>query len=356
MQVPARTAIVAAVVAALAACDRSPATTPTAPTAPNDPASITRVVVVSPPTLAPGATTQLGLNAVYSDGTTRDVTGAATFTGGPRDVIAISPTGAVTALKLGDAAVTGNQGSAARELVVVPDGTFRVVGRVIEEGTSGLPIGGARVEAEGGPVDITDLDGRYRLYGVPGGARLRISKPGYTPREVALAILGHHIENLALAVDGPRLDFAGQYQLTIDAAAECRSQLPENSRTRRYPAAVTQVGRDLRVVFTGARFAPHSGGEGEDFWVNGQVTDPGNVVELRLTETGSCESSEMLVEKVEQGYLEIGGVIELRPGGAGLVGTLRGLFQLIANRQCQGLEIAALGSCRSSSHRVTLTR
>ena len=137
MQVPARTAIVAAVVAALAACDRSPATTPTAPTAPNDPASITRVVVVSPPTLAPGATTQLGLNAVYSDGTTRDVTGAATFTGGPRDVIAISPTGAVTALKLGDAAVTGylfaNQGSAARELVVVPDGTFRVVGRVIED-------------------------------------------------------------------------------------------------------------------------------------------------------------------------------------------------------------------------------
>ena len=219
-----------------------------------------------------------------------------------------------------------------------------------------MPVGGAHVEAEGGPVDTSDLDGWYRLYGVPGRARLRVSKPGYTTNEVALAIAAHHIENVALAVDGPRLDFAGQYQLTIDAAAECRSQLPENSRTRRYAAAVTQLGRDLRVVLTGARFVPHIGGEGELFWVNGQVTDPGNVVELRLTETGSCETSEVLVEKVEQGYLEIGGAIELLPRSGALSGTLRGGFHLIDNRQCQGLQFSALGSCRSSSHRVTLTR
>ena len=53
-------------------------------------------------------------------------------------------------------------------IVVVPAGTFRVVGQVIEEDTSNLPVGGVRVETiSGASGNSTDLNGQYRLYGVP---------------------------------------------------------------------------------------------------------------------------------------------------------------------------------------------
>ncbi len=192
--------------------------------------------------MAPGTTTQLRLMARRSDGTSEDITATAQFGSQSSDVIAVSPAGLATALTVGETAVAGqNNGTLTshREVVVVPNGTFRVVGQVVEEGTPGLPVGGVRVESDGLAPVSTDLAGRYRLYGVTGHARIRASKTGYITKELTLAISDHHTENVFLTLAGPRVDVAGTYQMTIEAGPECRGQIPDRVLTRRYGAAIT---------------------------------------------------------------------------------------------------------------------
>jgi hypothetical protein len=351
----ARAALGGALLTGLAACQ---STRP--PTAPSnvavDPA-VVRVVLGAPATLAPGATYQLALHAVYSDGTSRDVTPIARFFGEPANVVAVSPAGLVTALAPGDARVTGHtdRSSTTSLLVVVPDGTFRVVGRVFEEAAPEVSIGGARVEAEGGPAAVTDFEGRFRLFGVPPQARLRVTKPGYAIRELLLGLSDHHTENVPLAAEGPGRDYTGRYQLSFEAAADCRDALPDALRTRRYSAAVTQVGSEVRLVLGGAHFLDN----GAVLYnvVRGRVNNGGNSLDLDMFSLGHCEVPlNYLVEVIDGKYLEIEGRATLSRTGTGLSGTLSGSLQLLEHPQCQGHPFTALGSCQSRSHRITLTR
>ena len=117
-------------------------------------------------------------------------------------------------------------------------------------------MGGARVESVGAPPAVTDLMGHFRLYGVNGSGRLRISKNVYITKEVALAISDHHTEDVFLATSEPRVDVAGSYQMIVDASGECRDRLPEALLTRRYQATITQQGAEIQVALRGARFFP----------------------------------------------------------------------------------------------------
>lgn len=359
-------------VAALASCSRTP-TTPSG-AAP----FTTRVELIAPGTLAPGATAQLRLIAHQSDGSAQDTTATATFYDRPafydrsEGVLAISPGGVVIALKVGESFVIGSErrgsgrSSTPREIVVVPDGTFRVLGQVVEEGTVGLPVGDVRVETDGGvPSASTDFGGHYRLYGVPADARLRVSKNGYVTKELTLAISDHHTENVALALAGPRADVAGVYQLTIDAAPECRGQLPDELLTRRYAAAISQIGAAIQVVVTGANF--DSGGiTGGSTVIPGrvdQVPGPGGVqrthVELLLLWPTHCERTEpdsRVVEIIDDTTtLEMLGGASLFSAGANFAGTLTGDIRIFNRPQCHpSSQLRA--RCQSTSHRVTLTR
>jgi hypothetical protein len=340
------TTLAALSVATLTSCNRTP-------TRPSQPPFIARVELIAPTSLAPGATAQLRLIAHRSDGTFEDVTATARFHSGSSEVLAVSPDGIATGLKLGESGVTGQteRFSSTHEVVVVPDGTFRVVGQVIEEDTSGLPVAGVRVEADGAPPDSTDLSGRYRLYGAPGRARMRVSKNGYITKELTLDISDHHTENVALALAGPRLDLAGSYQLTFEASPECRGRIPETLLTRRYAAAITQSGAAIRVVLTGANFA------GGSYVVpDVRAEQPGGVLEF--PNYGHCESfvgAKYLVEKVDDTtHLWITGVARLSPAGQGFAGTLVGMFAIYPSHPC--CCPAAQAWCESSFHRVTLTR
>ena len=342
------TAFAAFSVASLTSCNRTP-TTPSAAVPP----LTTRVELVAPRTLAPGETVQLRVIAHQSDGSTEDITATATFYSQPSGVLAISPDGRATALKLGDAFVTGQSAthSSTSEVIIVPDGTFRVVGRVVEEDTPGLPVGDVRVEAEGGvPPASTDLGGLYRLYGVGGHARIRVSKSGYITKELTLAISDHHTENVALAIGGPRLDAGGTYQLTIEASSDCHGQIPEALLTRRYVAGITQSRSTIGGMLSGANFAIGRFGGRSNFF-SGQVDPTGFALEFNYYNAYDTDPS--LVEIIDDTTLVIEGRARLSPAGPDFHGTLDGSFIVFAG-DTHGSTPPAV--CRSPSHRVALTR
>ena len=333
-----------------AACDR-------APTAPGPP-SVSRLELIAPATLPPGATVQLRLISYLSDGSTQDITAGANFVAGSPEVVDVTRSGLATALAYGEGQVSGNNGTLwnSREIVVVPDGTYRVVGQVIEEST-GVPVGGAQVESVGAPVPatLTDLTGQYRLYGVAGTGRLRISKQGYVTKELDLSITGHHTENVSLALAGPRVDVAGLYQMTFDAAAQCRGRIPDALLTRRYSAAVTQIGEDVRVVLSGAQFRGFDGPPTSSTIVPGRV-DRGTL-SLVLAWPTHCERIEpdsRVMEVIDDAtYLEISGAGTLVPTGDGFAGVFQGMVVVRPSFQCGS---ASTSDCFPASYRVTLTR
>jgi hypothetical protein len=346
-----RFAALAALTLALAAsCDR----TPTSPSAPSRP-RVTRVELVVPKALAPGASAQFRAIARSSDGTIQDITASAIFGSSQPDVLTITPGGIATAFQVGESFVSANNGtvsSGTSEVVVVPDGTYRVVGQVVEDDTPSLPVGGVRVEVDGGvPPVSTDLAGRYRLYGVPASAHMRVSKNGYTTKELTLEISDHHTENVALALSGPRIDVSGTYRLTIEASPSCRDSIPENVRTRDYSAAITQNGAALRVVLSGANFYP-APNTSRSATIDGGLDQRGIVWEFRYFGNYDNLYPDIVEIIDETTHLVIEGQVRLSPVGANFSGTLGGSF-LVFERYANGVTPKA--DCRSS-HRVSLTR
>jgi hypothetical protein len=357
MHVLARAALGGAFLVGLPACQST--RPPTAPSNAAIDSTIVRVVLGAPTTLAPGAVTQLTLTGVDANGAEADVTSRATFSGG-YDVVETSATGRVAALKIGTARVTGAIGLVqdTRELVVVPAGTFRLQGRVVDADRPSAPVRAAQIAVDGELRATTDFAGEFLFYGAPSRTRLRVSKPGYVTAELVLELADNHTQTIALVYPGPRLDLAGSYRLSIDAAPECRSSLPESLRTRHYTVATTQIGPTVNLALSGGEFINNSlyAVPPGTTVVDADIDQPGNALVLDVSSPGHCEFTNVLVEKVPEGYFEIDGAIRVTPDGGGFAGALRGSLTLLGNPQCSHAVVTPLAGCQSRSHRVTLTR
>ena len=353
-----RSVLVAVTVVATLALTASCSRTPTTPTSPQEEPVVIRVELLSPASLAPDVSAQLRLIAHLSNGTTQDVTQSARFLGESSGALEISPDGRLTGLRSGEGLVTGftDKHRDTREIVVVPEGTFRVVGRVFEEGYPDLPVDAVRIDADGIASATTDSTGTYRLFGVAANARLRAPKAGYVTKELTLAITDHQTQDIPLAVVRPRMHVAGVYQLTIEAGAQCRGRLPDALLTRRYSAEIVQRGGEIQLVVTGARFFPAFSGPSNRTVIPGRVEQ--EQVSLDMAWPSHCERTEpdfRLVEIVDDAtYLEIFGAAVMTRTGQDLSGTLiNGAFQVHDNPGCGSRPISG---CGLSSHRVTLTR
>jgi hypothetical protein len=341
------------------ACDRSPTSaTPPPPRA----TTARQLELIAPRSLAPGGTYQLRLVARSSNGVVEDVTQTARFFSNQPDVLRVTEDGMANALTLGEARVAcfAEAFSGSQEIVVVPDGTYRVVGRVYLESAPSVAVGGARIDSDGVPPTFTDLSGQYRLYGVSGNGRLRITKASYVAREISLAISDHHTEDVALTMSEPHAVVEGLYQMTIEAAAECRGRIADPLLTRRYAAAITQKESEIQVVLTGARFFPGFVGPSDRTMIPGVIFQPEGHLQLTLAWPTHCEGTEpdsRLVEIIDNTtYLEISGSGQLTRSGNGFAGTLRGLYLTRASPLC-GSSGPTTSSCgTSTSYRVTLTR
>src|SRR5687768_6594334 len=226
------------------ACNDPASVLPTSPTAPG----VSAIEIIGPLTIAPAQSVQLTVMVVLTDGTKQPASPATpiawvTSSG----ILQVSSTGLLTASQArGEGRVTVRLGTgaesrqASREFIVLPDGTYRLVGTVRDIEGPTFPLTGVQVEvSEAGIVATTNSEGQYRLYGVPPTAIVQVSKTGYTPISQPLLLTAHTMRDFQLVLSGTRVMLNGPYMLTLDMPAGCAGNLSADLRRRTYEATVT---------------------------------------------------------------------------------------------------------------------
>jgi hypothetical protein len=323
------------------------------------------VNIIGPASIPPGQSAQFSAALRFGNGTSRAATGVEWSTTEP-GLLRVDASGIATAAQrtgevVLNARVTepGVVASGSREIVVLPDGTFRMAGVVSELDSPEDPVGGARVEVTGMPLEaITDGNGGYRLYGVPGVAEVRVSRTGYQPHVERLQLTDHSTRNFRLALAGARLELHGAYTLTIDVACRTSTPVPSHLRHLSYDAFVTQKGPTLEVALTeSSRFRTDSAGRGDRF------TGRADAAEATFNLEGFSGyyyygfDYANLVERLSNGtYLVVAGTAATRSLPAGLSGNLRGrVTHHDSSFPSVPLLSSILASCYSDGHRFTLT-
>jgi len=282
-----RSVLVITLVTVVSACDEPASKIPTLQSTPVPSAG--GVEIIGPVALSPGQAAQFNASIRLSDGSTKFVPPGSIVNwriGNPF-YLQVSQTGIVTAqTRVGETTVsvtvrTGTQTrTATREIVIIPEGTYRLVGKITEVGFPTQAIGGAKVEVAQSTLTATaDFNGQYRLYGVPASAVIRISATGYADLEQALTLTSHETRNFELDLSGPRPVLNGPYTLAVDVVSSCTQGLASDLQHRRYDAFLTQNGPTIEVELTEPRFRLNSLGRGNKF--TGRTIGNGVIFTLR---------------------------------------------------------------------------
>ena len=328
----------------LAACgDDSPA----GPT----PTDVTKVEINGPSTIAPGQTAYYSVIETLTNGTTRALP-TAQWSSSNTSLVQITSGGAATAQpRNGEAVLTvRTTRQASKEIIVLPNGTFRLVGTISDAGPANLPIPGAQVEVVGGPSVTTASSGTYRLIGVPPDAEIRISREGYTAHQERVQLTGHATRNFRLTVDDTGRNYSGPYTLVVRANPTCpgynNNALRPDLRTRTYDAQISQRGSDLEVQLTEPRFQITSRGRGDRFV--GSVTPTGASFRLDFSYYYYYgPSMANLTEVISDGsLLWIYGNAPLTGSPSGLNGTFNGWLSHLSGNNF-------LGGCQASTMSFT---
>src|SRR5580765_2051918 len=216
------------------------------------------VEINGPDSLAPGQSVQYSVIVHSSDGIDR-VPASIHWTASPPSVLQVTELGLATGGQVyGDAAVNaevtlaGGFRVVSKNVFVLPDGTYRVVGTVSD--TTSAVVANALVAVTSGPLSTTtDHNGHYSLSGVPPDAEFRITGYGYDPWVERLAVNANTTRNFQLTPSGAISSLAGRYTLSIDVIDECR-EIRADLLHRRYDAVLTQNRLIIDVALTESRF------------------------------------------------------------------------------------------------------
>lgn len=332
--IPTGAALAVALAVSLMACGDDTPTQPTSPPPPPPGPTVTstRIELTGPESVPPGGTAQFGATAHLSDGATQDVTSQATWRSGHTGILTVSSTGLVTGRQRGETSLSAAYGgrlATRNEVLVLPAGTYRVIGTVRD---AGFPMTGAQITVTGGSaVGLTaGASPDYRLYGVAGPTELGATRNGYNEQKQRLDVAGHQRVDFDLTLSGPRTQAAGRYTLEVSADARCRDRLPESARTRRYLVDLVQNGPHVAATLSGV-FRTYQGRLRNTF--NG-TTEPGGAVSFTL---GSfCEydydydyyndvcSADVMEEIAPATSLVITGWASVRDSGSMMSGALSG--------------------------------
>jgi hypothetical protein len=332
---------------------------PASPTQPGPTRTISSVTIDGPSTLAPGQAARYSAVAAYPDGSREDVTATAFWTSETTWVMSVDRTGLATAREGGTARIKAAVGprSATRSIIVVPAGTYRVTGRVMEADII-APVRDARVEVTAGTgaglASTTDDDGRYALHGVGDDSEVTVSKFGYRSQVLRPAPVDHLTQDVQLVLAAPRPSVAGTYQLRITVDPMCPDPPPESLRTRTYVATLKQFGTHISVELSGARFARDFTGQVGVF--EGRLEPRGLIFNL-ISEGWRYYSLYEYPDITEildgdAGWLVVGGAVVAAPAANGFAGSVEGPFVLFARDPA--LNPPVLASCRGS-HSFVLT-
>jgi hypothetical protein len=348
-------ATTAALVAAanfFTACDKGP----TSPTL-EFPQAVSNVELFGPQSIAPGETVQFRLIAQFADRSTRDVTTEAHWRQDSRKATSTSTSGLITGLNVGEARVmalfNGHQGS--KDVLVLPAGTYRLMGTVTAADLPSEVVEGALVEvtigAGTGITADTDSIGQYRLYGVSGEIGLRVTKDGYESAAHSVFVADHRASHhTKLTPIAPRVGVSGTYTLTITAARECgtglgEGRLPTEARVRAYSATVQQTGSRLEV-----RVASPTTHYGTIF---GRA-EPGRVLfDLAWYDDSGIPDPSIIEQLGSETFLAVRGKATAVGSADRLEGTLHGDLWVFVSANGWG---SATASCSAMSHQFVLSR
>jgi hypothetical protein len=289
---------------------------------------IARIELNGPRTLAPGETGTFTARAFFTDGTSRDVTSEARWRSNNFTILLIDGPGRGRGAGRGDATLTVDMNgvTSVLQIVVVPAGTYRLSGVVRVSNVAGGFVAGAQVQVLDGPdrlETLTNPQGQFVLFGVPGTARIRITRDGFETSEQTVQLTQHQSMDFSLTLSESLPDFSGTYTLKISLTTPCgqADRVPE-FRDRTYTATITQSGFSLTVRLTGAQMVVSSG-RGDRF--TGNAEPSGATFNLHEDFYGYYFPD--VVERLPDGtHIAVGGVASTKRVAEGLVGTLKGSF------------------------------
>ena len=325
--------LTAAGIGLFVACGKDPL--PTSPTRLATPA-VAGIQVIGPESVAAGQSVQFVANVRLADGSTKTALGMQNLRwfSSNNSVLTVSQSGMVTAsasAKGGETMVTADLSNqpgvrSSRQVLVQPEGTYRVIGSVREADAPTVPIADARVEViPGSNFAMTDSTGQYRLYGVPPESSIRITAAGYETLDEPLTLTANTTRDFGLNTNGPRLVLNGPYTVAVDIVTPCTLSAALQHRT--YEAMLTTTGTLVTVDLTEPLFKLDAAGKGSRF--TGRLVGGGASFTLDYYGDGYWYDYQYpnLVERLtDNTTLVVEGVATTTGTAAGLSGTLSGNF------------------------------
>jgi hypothetical protein len=342
---------------ALATCDDSFPPRPSPPAPPSAPPqrTLTGVKIEGPASVAPGAAASYRFIASFSDGTTEDLTSQSKWGSSNASVLAIQGPGAVRGANRGEAGLFATYDTGGRSptsqvyVLVLEDGTFRVVGRVDE---SGGRLPGAQVEVVSGTGTgikaTTDSGGLYALYGLAGEVRLDATLEGFEKASRTITVAQNTTADITMRPSIPPTDLNGTWSMTLTASAACAPEFPQDG-TRHYTAEISQTGTALKLDVKAAGLSSSR--------IDGFVLD--RSLRLYLPSDSSYYSDDSYYFLVEQlapsRFLAIAGTASGKRDGNSVTGTLAGEFAIYATGNSTTVRQRQV-SCRRDDHGFRLAR
>jgi hypothetical protein len=304
--------------------------------------------------LAPGETVQFSVTGQYVDGSTRDLThapGLSWQTNNP-GIIAISPSGMVTALAVGGATITvsfGGKTGVKPGIVVLTPGTYRLIGTAT---ANGVPLFGVRVIVTTGTSAgmVTTANPHYTFWGVSGDTEILATKEGYRETRTRIMVTKDperlDVELRPLLSEG---SVEGIYTLTVTAPLECGAALPEAARVKTFTAVLSQEGSRVTATLEGANFLTWNSRVYNSF--NGSLA--GNQLAFYIGEGNYYEWPDVSQYLTPPAFYFLGGSVTTSISPRGLEGTLTGTLGVGEYNDFRFIERA---SCHSTGHRFELVR